>query len=151
MLREPEIIVRRKINQRPAGTTDAGSADLVDRLQSPIQRSLFQIRDDLFVRIGFQWVRCEIAAKARKERRKNTANGRECTRRKISRKESNGEQADSQKITTDWPEDLSPITFHRLPFAPLRLCVSFCLPLLLRSLRSFAAIDSFLRCNRGLL
>jgi hypothetical protein len=32
----------------------------------------------------------------------------------------NGEQADSQKITTDWPKDLSPITFRRLPFASLR-------------------------------
>src|SRR5580692_10379023 len=77
MLREPEIIVRSKINQRPAGTTDAGSADLVDRLQSPIQRSPLQIRDDLFVRIRFQWVRCEIATKDRKERKRNTANEHE--------------------------------------------------------------------------
>jgi hypothetical protein len=87
MLREPEIIVRSKINQRPAGTTDAGSADLVDRLQSPIQRSLLQIRDDLFVRIRFQWVRCEIAAKDREERKKKYHEWTRMNTKKISRKD----------------------------------------------------------------
>jgi hypothetical protein len=75
MLRESEIIIRSKIDQRPASAADAGSVDLVERLQSPIQRSLLQIRDDLFVRTGFQWVRLNLANQIINSRKRSQRGG----------------------------------------------------------------------------
>ena len=55
MLSKPEVIVRGKVNQRPAGAADAGSSDQVDRPQLPIQCPLLQIGDEFFVGKGVQW------------------------------------------------------------------------------------------------